>query len=125
MGFNMKLLALSDLKHMNEYDVKEHLISEYTAPESIRDTYEVLIAYENNDSYDSTSYFLLKDKSDGRLYEIHASHCSCHGFEDQFDPKEVTAKYLKSVHFSFGTGEGDDDLLQAVRDYLVENLNMN
>jgi hypothetical protein len=53
MEFNMKLLALSDLKDMSEHEIREHLISDYTAPESIHDTYEVLIAYEGSYYYDS------------------------------------------------------------------------
>lgn len=31
---------------------------------------------------------------DGKLYEVHGSHCSCHGLEDQFEPEETTWEAL-------------------------------
>ena len=30
-----------------------------------------------------------------RLYEVNASHCSCYGLEDQWDPEETTLEALR------------------------------
>lgn len=103
------MLALADLKGMDEPSLKNHLIAQYTASAEWLEDAQILIAYESVGSYgcDSSSFFLLKKR--GEFYEIHGSHCSCYGFEDQFDPEKTQLPYLKSHHFSFSTGGYDDD----------------
>ena len=90
------MLALEDLKGYTQEQVKEHLINEYTANCELVQDLEVLIAYESVGSWgcDSSSFFLLKDK-EGKLYEVHGSHCSCFGFEDQFTLQESSIEALK------------------------------
>lgn len=58
---------------------------------------EIIIAYESVGSWgcDSSSFFLLKHKETGKLYEIHGSHCSCHGFEGQLELEETDIESLK------------------------------
>ena len=103
----MELLALEDLKDYTQQEVKEHL-AKYYSEECYRDTpcenilkqledKDFLIAYESVGSWgcDSSSYFLTKDKNSAKLFEIHGSHCSCHGFENQFDLEEMTVDAIK------------------------------
>ena len=73
--------------------------------------YEILIAYESVGSWgcDSSSWFLLKEKATGKLFETHGSHCSCYGFEGQFEPEETTVEYLQSDKFYFYCGGYDDN----------------
>lgn len=68
------------------------------------DNYIILIASCNSYDYEEDSYFLLLSKIDGKLYENHASHCSCYGFEDQFEPEETNIPYLLSEKCNFGYG---------------------
>ncbi|HWQ74514.1 MAG TPA: hypothetical protein VN441_04300, partial [Syntrophomonas sp.] len=87
------------------------------------DKFDILIAYESVGSWgcDSSSFFLLRDKSTGDLYENHGSHCSCYGFEGQFEPEKTTMEYLVSDKFSFFCGGYDDDdqlHKKQVREYL-------
>jgi hypothetical protein len=39
----------------------------------------------------------------------HGSHCSCFGFEGQFELEETTLEYLKSGRFSFYGSTYDDE----------------
>lgn len=120
----MKRLYLEDLKDMTEAEVKEHLAQNYASEpnsypteadiDALRKTlkgYEVLVAYESVGSWgcDSSSYFLLRNKASKKFYEVSGSHCSCYGFEGQFDPQEAEVDYLKSDRFEFWTGGYDDN----------------
>jgi hypothetical protein len=107
----VELLVLEDLKDMSEEEVRDHIGEEYEVNREVVDQYDILIAYESVGSWgcDSSSFFLLKNKETGQLFENHASHCSCYGFEEQFEPEETTVEYLKSEHFGFYNGGYDED----------------
>jgi hypothetical protein len=63
-------------------------------------------------SYELGNYegqaFVLYEK-DGRYYEVHGSHCSCYGLEDQWEPEEVPLEALK-----FRARNGDDRAVMAL-----------
>ena len=134
----MKLLALEDLKGKSEIQIKNHLKMEYSGDEmsiesvaKLLDNLDVLIAYESVGSWgcDSSSFFLFKDK-EGKLYEMHGSHCSCYGFEDQFRLEESDAEALKTrasgSKYGFFTTGGYDDArdsnIDEAKKYIIENL---
>ena len=74
------------------------------------DEYDVVVAYEHVGDYgcDSSSMFVLRHRSSGELFMVCGSHCSCMGFEDQFDLTKVTEAYLHT-EFYFSCGGYDDD----------------
>jgi hypothetical protein len=120
-------LFLADLKGMTPYEVKKHIAGEYAGDKSgfdygrpsddvatlakKLDDFTILIAYESvgNWGCDSSSWFLMRKNSDNTLWEFSGGHCSCYGFEGQFDPEETQLEYLKSDKFYFSTGGYDDD----------------
>ena len=103
------MITLADLKGLTEEQVISHLVKNYSgerddyyeysenmAAERLKDM-QVLVAYESigPGGCDSKSFFLLRSKADGSLYEIHGSHCSCYGFEGQLDLEPTDIKSLK------------------------------
>jgi len=104
-------LFLADLAGMNDDHVREHIVGEYECAASDVNRFDILIAYQSVGSWgcDSSSFFLLRDRQTGELFENHGSHCSCYGFEGQWSPEQTTLEYLQSEHFNFGTGGYDDD----------------
>ena len=54
---------------------------------------QILFASYDTPSYEGDAFVLLK--IDGVLYEVHGSHCSCYGLEDQWDPEETTIEALR------------------------------
>ena len=108
----MKQLYLEDLAGLTQEGVYKHISASYEVPIKEVRKYEVLIAYESVGSWgcDSSSWFLLRNKEDGKLYETHGSHCSCYGFEGQFEPEETTVEYLQSPNFYFSCGGYDDNI---------------
>lgn len=125
------MLALADLKDLAEQEVKDHVATQYgQAPCGEKDLriqkeledFEILIAYESVGSHgcDSSSWFLLK-RNDGELFEFSGSHCSCYGFEEQYDLESTSVEYLKSDRFRFYTGGYDDESEEnkkAIHDYI-------
>jgi hypothetical protein len=73
--------------------VKAKVVEEF-ASEEILD-YEVLAAWSSEPDYEMSCWFLLR--KDGKLYEVEGSHCSCMGYEDQWEPKESTIAHLKRM----------------------------
>lgn len=104
------MLCLEDLKNCTYDDLVSHVMENYIAKKEDIEKYEFLIAYESVGSWgcDSSSFFLLKDKITGKIFENHGSHCSCYGFEGQWTPEETTVEYLQSDKFYFGCGGYDN-----------------
>ena len=120
-------LYLADLSDMSEEEIKEHIAAEYSGstvgfdvrypiPEcrsalaAILENFSVIIAYESvgDCGCDSSSWFLVQEKTSGLLYEFSGSHCSCYGFEGQFYLEETTLEYLQSAKFYMNCGGYDD-----------------
>jgi hypothetical protein len=54
---------------------------------------EVLFAlYDRSEPYSGSAFVLFE--RDGKLYEVHGSHCSCYGLEGQWEPEETTWEAL-------------------------------
>jgi len=47
----------------------------------------VLFAEYTYEDYEGYAFVLFE--KDGKLYEVHGSHCSCYGLENQWEPEEV------------------------------------
>jgi len=107
----MKQLFLADLAKDTDDAIRKHLAGEWEAPDNLLKDFKILVAYESVGSWgcDSSAWYLLRHKKTKELYEVHGSHCSCNGFEGQFEPEKTTLIYLKSDKFYFSTGGYDDD----------------
>jgi hypothetical protein len=125
------MVTLGDLRGKTEQEIKEHLAYQYgigwetdeVVVECLKNL-NILIAYESVGSWgcDSTSYFLLKDKISDELFEIHGSHCSCYGFENQFDLESMTLEAIKLRSYLFNTGGYDTESKENV-DEAMEFIN--
>lgn len=124
------MLLLEDFKSLSENEIRSHLVSEYEASSDLVDRLDILIAYESVGSWgcDSSSFFLLKDKETGVLYEVHGSHCSCYGFEGQFELEETSIEALKfrvkeakhgSVFYVGGYDSDEEGNYRAVNEYIL------
>ncbi len=75
-------------------------------PSGVAGLHVIAGSWDNAD-YDESAWVLLRNP-DGKLFEVSGSHCSCHGFEDQFDPAPTTLKYLLSDHFHASSIDTED-----------------
>jgi len=82
------------------------LTEKFLAPVSLVRQYRVIAALEDRDGYEGRCWFLLQSRlNPGSLFEVHGSHCSCMGYENQFAPSPTSIAYLKSHHFSALSGQ--------------------
>jgi hypothetical protein len=54
----------------------------------------ILLACYDTPSYEGYAFVLLKRGK--KLYEVHGSHCSCNGLEDQWDEGETSWEALEA-----------------------------
>jgi len=106
-----KRLALEDLKGHTDQQIRDHWVSSWEVSKEETDKYNPVAAYESVGSWgcDSSGWFLIQNRETGELFEVHGSHCSCYGFEDQFKPEPTTLEYLKSEKFGLSFGGYDND----------------
>lgn len=64
---------------------------------TLRPTDEILVAHYSGYGTDESDYevwarvlFVDRSVTPAQLYEVHGSHCSCFGLEDQWKPEPVT-----------------------------------
>ena len=133
------MIALADLSSFSESEIIEHLVNNYSrTADSSNDEYynhkeesskkldgmSVILAYESvADSGEyAESFFLLKRNSDGALFEVHGSHCSCYGFEGQLDLEETNSVALRyraiNGHLLGGFDEFEKDE-EIIKDYIL------
>ena len=65
---------------------------------------EIIIADLDEGGYEGSAFVLYR--RDGKLFEVHGGHCSCHGFEGQWDPEETTWDALAMRRYFRMTREG-------------------
>ncbi|TXH11316.1 MAG: hypothetical protein E6R04_01665 [Spirochaetes bacterium] len=107
----MRNLILGDLSGC-EYDrLVEEVSKEFQVERSELDGMEFLIAFIEEAGWDGSAYFLVRDRETGLLYEVSGGHCSCYGFEGQWDPKITSKEYLLSEHWPH---RGNQEMKQFV-----------
>jgi hypothetical protein len=66
----------------------------FCASSSILDGCEVLVCrIDEGGGYEGNAHIIYQKGRD--LFEVEASHCSCHGFEGQWQPTRIPRKYLQ------------------------------
>lgn len=72
-----------------EEQVREDIAAEFEITRAEIDRFEILLASNESLAYCGSIKLLLREKATGKLFEVNASHCSCHGYEGQFEPMKV------------------------------------
>jgi hypothetical protein len=95
--------AYGDLMNMSEKQIKYDIADKFSNYGVLgqvaiirRDlkNYKVLIAYMEEEAYEGSSYYLIQNKKTKELFENYASHCSCYGYEDKWEPEITNKEYL-------------------------------
>ena len=98
-------------------DVVEDITYNYEVERQTVDEYQIVIAILNDHGYEEDSYFLMVKS--GKLYENFAGHCSCMGFEGQFQPEETTVDYLMSKQY---TNRDDTEIMNFLRSGILRSI---
>lgn len=80
---------------------------------------DILFAYYGReDSYDRMALVLFVLPADGQLSLVYASHCSCYGLEDKWEPERTSWEALQKAKY---IGEDDDKSARDAFRKLVES----
>jgi hypothetical protein len=80
----------------NKQDIFQEFSYSYNSVDECfedQDNINVLLASYDIDGYEGYAFVLFEHN--GQLYEVHGSHCSCHGLEGQWDPEETSEEALR------------------------------
>lgn len=92
-------LLFNDVSGKTESEVVDHIASEFECSVESLGIKRLLICDIDTGPWGcDSSAWILYVGVDGKLYEVHGSHCSCYGFEGQWEPTETTGKYLTSEY---------------------------
>ena len=110
------MIALEDFEGMDEREVWDHVINGWGCPPLDEKRFDIVVAYESVGDYgcDSSGYFLLREKDGGTFYEVEGSHCSCYGFEDQWEPGQTSLGALKMRNYIGAGGYSGIDSKQLL-----------
>lgn len=91
---------------MSEYEnwTNEEIAKIFDEDISSFEGVNIIFAAFIGDTYDGEAFVLFK--RNGKLYEVDGSHCSCFGFEDQWDPEEASIAELRHRMDNGRLGEG-------------------
>jgi hypothetical protein len=78
---------------LNNFDNQADVEREFELTPGELNNCKILIAAYNTGDYEGDAFVLFQE--DGKLYEVHASHCSCMGLEGQFSPEETSVEALE------------------------------
>lgn len=111
------MIGIGDYENWSEEKVKQDIIDSYCVEPDLVNKFEIIIAQWYSYQYEGSSFFLLRDKETKEFFENHASHCSCYGFEGQFEPKQTTLTYLRSKHFAAWGGPSQEEIQEILKDF--------
>ena len=94
----MEPIILGDLSGRTVEEVEANIVNCWEHPAGFGGL-QLLIAYEGYSDYEGDAFYLMKDVQTGEFYEVNGGHCSCYGFEGQWEPESTTAEAIISRRY--------------------------
>lgn len=79
-------------RFFGEFASKDDTIEAFRLAPSDFDGIDVLVASYDTDGWEGSARVVFRCGDE--LFEVYASHCSCHGLEDQWNPERVVPAEL-------------------------------
>lgn len=97
--------------YFNDFDDRADVIKNFEIKDSDLENANVLFASYGGGSYEGDAIVILTREDD--VFEVHGSHCSCHGLEDQWDEEKTSweslfERYVKNEKHYFEDEHGVD-----------------
>ena len=80
-------------RYFGDWDCVEQVIDNFSMEASELSGAVVIAASYTYEDYSGSAMVVFR--KDGKLYEVHGSHCSCNGLEGQWDPEETSYEALQ------------------------------
>lgn len=92
-------------------DGQDGMLSDFGAEKAALEGARVIVADYTYENYSGSAYVLFE--RDGKLWEIHGSHCSCYGLEGQWEPEEADEAEVRH-RFTYGVWQNEKQVAEAV-----------
>lgn len=107
---------------MSNYNIHEVMEWFNEVPNDEQAEYKIIAATYDQGGYDGDAFVLMENN--GKLLEVHGSHCSCYGLEGLWDEEETTIeslKYRMDKGYNYGAFA---NCIPEIKEYLI-NLETN
>jgi hypothetical protein len=94
-------------KYFGDWNSREDVVNAFSIDENELKEAVIIAAGYSCESYEGSAMVVFR--KNGKLFEVHGSHCSCNGLEDQWSPEEISYEALI-------------DRLNKTQEYMVEKL---
>lgn len=113
-----KRIMFKSIYEDNFSDIKDVIASFWISEELLSGANILYASYEEDGPYDGYAYVLLE--RDNILYEVHASHCSCMGLEDQWSEEPTLWEAIKKNNSVMRCIERHPELVAYLEDKYKE-----
>ena len=110
------MLKLGEFEGYTDKQLKGDVCDMFACSSSEMNKYKILIAQLWSEQYEESAWFLVKNKENGQLQEVNAGHCSCYGFEGQWEPTDTSKAYILSDKF-YACGVDKERVQKYVKQY--------
>ena len=101
--------------YFGDFTCVNDVIREFCVESELFVGIEILHAFYSYEEYEGTAFVLFRQ--DEKLYEVHGSHCSCYGLEEQWHPEETFAEALLLQYW-----RGKGFVSEAEYEYFISSL---
>jgi hypothetical protein len=95
-------------KYLGSFDDFNSVVDNFSVTDHGLTDENIILARYDTPPYEG--YATVVFVKDGKLYEVHGSHCSCYGLEDQWSPEETYKASLMTQSWT----EEEKALLAAI-----------
>lgn len=93
------MIKLHEWKELSDGEICHDVVQMFDITDAELDAYDVVAGVLSGDGWSESCVLILRERTSGEMFVVNASHCSCFGFEDQFDPDPFTLEALASVKY--------------------------
>lgn len=94
---------------VGDFEKEDDIIYHFKIDKSELNNCEIIIASYDTPGYEGYATVIIKNMNDGLYYEVNASHCSCYGLENQWDPELIgNGDLLEEYSKRITVGEWDN-----------------
>ena len=105
--------------YLDTDEVVQTLLAEYwdkEPQEAHLKNYRFIIFKQDNYGYEGSMHVLYQDTTDGNLYMVDSSHCSCNGYD--WWPRQTPLAFVQSENFPKSWGDLPEWLKTITREEL-------
>lgn len=101
--------------YLNDWSSIDGLKADFKIANADLEGVEILVASYTYEYYSGSAYVLFS--REGKLFEVHGSHCSCYDLEGQWEPEEADREAILHRLTKGTWGEAD-----RIKDHVIAAL---